>query len=263
MISGKKRLYQNKHFSRGINFTKVFIFCLTFVFVTVNDARTEILMGRVVNSETLLAVVDANIIVTNTHFGSSSGSEGSFEINGIPPGSYLIEITSLGYEPKKIEISIGPDWSNEVIVIKLISQSIELEPVDIIQYRPTDMVSNENRVSGEVVGQLNVKAKSFQEITEISVLMTLDKLSSKSHKENSEAKKKLKRAKAFVDVYPERAVSILEEIETNYSDNKYFEETLYYLIVMDSSSKVDKRLETFKQLFPDSPYWDKIGGRTP
>ncbi|OVE78718.1 hypothetical protein BVY01_04610, partial [bacterium I07] len=50
----------------------------------------------------------ANVIVSGTLFGAATDEEGSFVINAVPPGSYWVRVTAIGYQPEAHRIKLGP-----------------------------------------------------------------------------------------------------------------------------------------------------------
>ncbi|MCH4823638.1 TonB-dependent receptor [Gramella lutea] len=53
-------------------------------------------------------ISEANIEVQGTNIGTETNNSGSFTINNIPDGNYLLRITYVGFKPKEIAVSIKP-----------------------------------------------------------------------------------------------------------------------------------------------------------
>ena len=79
--------------------------------------------GHVYNTETNVAVANANIAVKDTHFGTSSNSDGLFELS-LAAGEYHLQISSVGYATKTVEIRIPGDHLQKL--------SVALTPIDIV-----------------------------------------------------------------------------------------------------------------------------------
>ena len=56
----------------------------------------------------------AHVSLKDTQISEQTNFHGNFEINGVQAGSYVLEITYLGYEPKAINIEVNPD--NTVLI---------------------------------------------------------------------------------------------------------------------------------------------------
>ena len=66
-------------------------------------ARAEIpvgsLSGQVRDAETLDPVIGAAVMLRNTTLGAAADLEGRFEIQNIPVGAYVVQVSAIGYEP--------------------------------------------------------------------------------------------------------------------------------------------------------------------
>ncbi|PSQ85149.1 MAG: hypothetical protein BRD30_10970 [Bacteroidetes bacterium QH_2_63_10] len=50
----------------------------------------------------------ANVVLTGTDFGTAVGTDGSYTIDGIEPGTYTVQVTFVGYTTIEEEISFDP-----------------------------------------------------------------------------------------------------------------------------------------------------------
>lgn len=57
----------------------------------------------------------ANISLKDTPIVEQTNFHGNFEINGIQPGSYILQVSYLGYEPKEIGIQVKAD---QVVIVE-------------------------------------------------------------------------------------------------------------------------------------------------
>ncbi|HAV22127.1 MAG TPA: TonB-dependent receptor [Bacteroidetes bacterium] len=67
--------------------------------------------GRVYDAETKRPLEAVNIVLTATTFGASSDKAGKFRIAGVLPGKYILQVSYVGYEAKRISASVR---SNQV-----------------------------------------------------------------------------------------------------------------------------------------------------
>jgi hypothetical protein len=56
--------------------------------------------GRLVDAETGTAVVDAHVFLANSAFGDISGPDGTYTIDDVPPGTYTLVVSIVGYWPE-------------------------------------------------------------------------------------------------------------------------------------------------------------------
>ncbi len=77
------------------------------------------LSGTVVNAQTGAPMERANVVLATTTLGASTLADGTFIIEGIPPGSYEIRASFVGFEVWKTPLTFGPG-SNLVVQIELI-----------------------------------------------------------------------------------------------------------------------------------------------
>lgn len=114
---------------------KGFIFLLT-IFLNVSllayqaDARQDLTVrGQVYDAGTGGPIPNAGILVSETLQGTSSDSDGWFELR-LTKGEYNIRVTSLGYAAKNIRLSV-PSAGMQDLMIGLEQESVEIEGVDI------------------------------------------------------------------------------------------------------------------------------------
>ena len=128
-----------------------------------------ILKGFIFEKETLAPVIGANIQVSNSEIGVASNEFGSFTLSDLKPGSYTLNISSVGF--KKVNIPVELQEMNEPLSIQLEKGIIELNPVNVISDNTSLIGLSQNflRVpgSGSVIGALDLKKFSDTDITRI------------------------------------------------------------------------------------------------
>lgn len=85
--------------------------------------------GRIVDVQTGAPLSDVNIIVFETSYGGASAPDGTFLINRIPPGTYTLRVSRIGYQPKTIPEVIVKPGRLAVKQIKLASTVLEFDEV--------------------------------------------------------------------------------------------------------------------------------------
>ncbi len=119
--------------------------------------------GRVINANAQ-PIIGANVIVEGTYFGAASDEEGHFEIKNIPYGSYVLVITSIGYEKRNIKINFNKDFKPLVIILK--TSIIETQQIVIsaskYEQKKEDLTVSTYVIQPEFINRKNYK--SFDEI---------------------------------------------------------------------------------------------------
>ena len=90
-------------------FLKIFITCI--LFIPYSIFATGQLKGTVTDSLTSETLVGANLILEGTSIGAATNIEGNYTINAIPPGTYTIKCTYIGYKSKEVKINIEDEKS--------------------------------------------------------------------------------------------------------------------------------------------------------
>ncbi len=70
---------------------------LLFLFSTISLAQTGIIAGKVTDAATRDGLPGVNIILKGTYYGAASDINGNYKISGISPGTYLLEVSLIGY----------------------------------------------------------------------------------------------------------------------------------------------------------------------
>ena len=91
----------------------VYFIIFLFIFSSVVFAGTTgKIAGRVVDANTGEPLVGANILVKDSFLGASTDLDGYYAILNVPPGSYTVEATYIGYNTKVIsDVKINIDGS--------------------------------------------------------------------------------------------------------------------------------------------------------
>ena len=83
-----------------------FLFAFTlFIFSASIYSQTGVgkLSGKVVDADTKEALIGANVVILNTDWGAATDVDGDYFILNIPPGSYEVRFSFVGYAPKTVQ----------------------------------------------------------------------------------------------------------------------------------------------------------------
>lgn len=108
--------------------------------------------GKITDAETGEPLIGANIMLNNTMLGASSDMEGNFIIRGVPPGTFDLRVSFIGYvtetirgvevrtsEPVKVKVALKPETiqTAEVVISASAVRSAELSVLSERRYAAT------------------------------------------------------------------------------------------------------------------------------
>jgi hypothetical protein len=132
--------------------TFVFFALIAFSGFQVMAGTTGKIAGRIASKETQEGIPGANVMVVGTSMGAASDINGYFTILNVPPGSYTVRASIIGYSPVSVEgVRVQLDLTARVD-FKLEAQVIEGDEVvimakkDLIQI---DVSATENFITAE------------------------------------------------------------------------------------------------------------------
>ena len=135
---------------------KIFVFIFVFWLLNIVYAGTTgKIAGIVIDKATGTPLAGVNIVVQSTGLGAASGTDGYYFINNIPPGSYVLEVSYLGYNNLKIEnVKVSVDQTTE-LNIQLTEQVMDLnETITVVAKRPMirkDATSQRAIIEGNLI----------------------------------------------------------------------------------------------------------------
>jgi iron complex outermembrane receptor protein len=122
----------SSHFG-SIFLRKFVLFCILSIY-SLSDGNAQssgIIRGKVTDEETGNPLPLANIIVEGTSWGAASDEQGEYAIKNLPPGTYSIVFTLVGYERQlytNLAIGAGEVFTQDV---SLVEKSVQLGGVTI------------------------------------------------------------------------------------------------------------------------------------
>ena len=134
------------------------------------------LNGFIKDKETNEALIGANAVVLGTTHGAASDVTGFYFINNIPPGTYSIKISMIGYQTIVFEnVKIMADLTTE-LDIELTSAAIEMgSEVVVIAEKPVvqkDLTSTRVVVDGSMIVE-DLRAQNINEILKLQAGVTV------------------------------------------------------------------------------------------
>ncbi len=119
--------------------------------------RTGAIYGTVKDKNTQEALIGANIILEGTELGASTDVDGNYRIENIPPGSYNLSCTYIGYEKSaKANIVVTSGNDNNITFELLEGSATELGEVVVsvnksVQVRTAESPNSLQRLSAEEI----------------------------------------------------------------------------------------------------------------
>jgi outer membrane receptor protein involved in Fe transport len=122
--------------------------------------------GTVLDAKNNDPVIGANIVIIGTSMGAATDPDGNYYITNIPPGTYSVRISAIGYNPVNYDqIKVNIDLTSR-IDIKLSETIIELgKEIVVTAERP--LVQKDLTSTTAVVGGDDIKQLPVTEITQI------------------------------------------------------------------------------------------------
>jgi TonB-dependent receptor len=84
--------------------------------------------GKITDATTGNVMPGANVVVVGTDFGAATDRNGNYRIVSIPPGTYTVSVSYIGYEDFTAELTVEADITQD---IALVHSYVELEEVEV------------------------------------------------------------------------------------------------------------------------------------
>ncbi len=146
-------------FNRTIRLSIFFV--LSLLINNIYGGQTGKISGKIIDRDTGEPIIGANILIKDTYLGAAADIEGYYYINNIPPGTYDITVTAIGYKKTIItKVKVRIDLTTNLNV-QLVSEAIELgEEVVVVADKPMvikDLTSTKETVSSEDINMMPVE----------------------------------------------------------------------------------------------------------
>ncbi|MCK4715394.1 MAG: carboxypeptidase-like regulatory domain-containing protein, partial [Candidatus Marinimicrobia bacterium] len=131
--------------------------------------------GHIIDSETGNPLPGCNILIEGTYLGAATSLDGDFFILNVPPGTYVLKSTMIGYAPVNVEGVVVTIDHTTNLNIEMKVEAIRGETVLVIYDRPAvqaDRTSTQVHISEEVIRNLPVQ--EINDLIEIQSGITKD-----------------------------------------------------------------------------------------
>ncbi|MDZ7264181.1 MAG: TonB-dependent receptor [candidate division KSB1 bacterium] len=142
--------------------------------VVIAEAQRGQISGRVTDSESGKALPGANIFLKGTSLGAASDLNGYYVIPNVPPGTYTITVSYIGYEAITFTVQIN---LNENIKrdVKLKPQAVRGETVTVTAQAEAQLQAINQQLSAKTVTNI-VSSKQIQELPEANAAEAVGRL---------------------------------------------------------------------------------------
>lgn len=134
------------------------------------------LAGTVVDAATKEPLIGASVLVIGTSLGAATDMDGHFVILNVPPGSYTLRASAVGYRPMEItDNRVSIDLTTDVD-FGLLESAVTTQAVVVTAERP--MVQKDLTASTAVVDSKQIRAlpvTSFQDVLELQAGIYVDR----------------------------------------------------------------------------------------
>ncbi len=128
-----------------------------FAFSITLGGTTGKIAGKIVDTQTGESLFGVNVLVVGTTLGASSDADGEYFILNIPPGTYSLRASAVGYTAVVVNgIKVDVDQTTRV-PFSLQAQTVEMSDVVVTASRPIvqkDLTSTVSSVTGDQISQL-------------------------------------------------------------------------------------------------------------
>ena len=114
---------------------------LLFIFLTIIQtsfliAQTGKISGLITNTKDNEPLIGANVIIQGTNLGAATGVDGKYDIINIPPGTYDLKISSIGFSSKLVTgVKVNIDQTT-IVDAQLNEETIQTEEVVVVASTP-------------------------------------------------------------------------------------------------------------------------------
>lgn len=123
----------------------------------------EVVQGTVSDFNGSYPIVGATVEIKSANQATVTSSDGGFEIEGLEPGTYTLDLRSVGYKEQSIEISVP---QVQPILIELVEKIFDLPSVDIQSVSMTGGLAGVKKSKGSAhfIGQKEIQKFSYTDI---------------------------------------------------------------------------------------------------
>lgn len=131
----------------------IVVILITFAAIISASGQFSII-GKVIDSLTGSALTGANVLIRNTYLGMVSGPDGIFRFTNLQAGTYLLEVSYMGYQNYSQETELMSDTETEIQMVRqpLMQEEVQILATRIVQGMP----GTYQNISQESISRINL-----------------------------------------------------------------------------------------------------------
>ncbi|MES2375200.1 MAG: carboxypeptidase-like regulatory domain-containing protein [Bacteroidota bacterium] len=129
---------------------KIFRILLLILLPVIVRAQSVAITGKVFDADTKTPVAGASVFLSSSSFGTSTGADGRFALNGLRAGQYLLVVTAVGYESNTQTILLNTEPVKLDIALSI--KVTQLKEVKITSISKSDKKAALKRFKEEFIG---------------------------------------------------------------------------------------------------------------
>lgn len=147
---------------------KKILFLILLIHISLFAGVTGKLVGKVTDTRSGEALIGANILIEGTNLGGATDVEGKFLILNIPPGTYQVKVSFIGYESLTInQVKVVVDQTTS-LPVELRQGSVEVQEIIVIARTP--LIQRDLTSSVSVLTREEIEALPVANFTELLAL---------------------------------------------------------------------------------------------
>lgn len=153
--------------NQRVTMKKICIF-LTIIFLSfvLSAQNTVIIRGKVIDKRDQSELIGVTILLKGTSFGTATDASGKFQLKGIKPGEYTLELTYIGY--KKIiqtGIKVKANETLELTTFQMQEATANIDEVVVLGKKP--LIDIEKGQSVNTISQDNIELAPARQLQKI------------------------------------------------------------------------------------------------
>ncbi|MGB5847846.1 MAG: carboxypeptidase-like regulatory domain-containing protein, partial [Ignavibacteriaceae bacterium] len=161
----------------------VILGCLFIVIVTpltvLNAQTSGTITGRIIDVDSKEYLPGANIILQGTTFGTASDRGGLFRISNVPPGTYNLVVSYIGYQDQTVEVTLLDDGYTFYEEIEIKPSDVKMQEVLIVGLTQGQVNAlNQQKMSNNIKNVVSEEqTEKFPDINSAEVLQRISGIS--------------------------------------------------------------------------------------
>ncbi len=156
-------------------FSILFSLILLLTFSVYGASINSTIEGFITDAATGDALPGANVFIVGTSLGSSTDINGKFVIVKLPPGSYTVRVTYIGYENQEKSVRITPRGETVQLNFEMIHAMLEGQTIVVMAQAEGQMAAINQQIASNSIKNI-VAADKIEELPEANAAEAVGRL---------------------------------------------------------------------------------------